>query len=109
MCKPGWLWPLRMPKRCEWAGDDRRRKAEHGGVGTPHPRGASGMVIGSDVGKVGSFSWRSRARRLVGSMTRRRGGSSAHRPSGRDPGTGVTSQRAIGPPNRAGGLMPRRS
>ena len=44
MCKPGWLWPLRMAKRCEWAGDERRRKAEHGGVGTPHSRGASGMV-----------------------------------------------------------------
>ena len=82
---------------------------EHGGVGTPHSRGASGMAIGSGAGEVGSFSWRSRARRLVGSVTRRRGGSSAHRPSGtRDPGTGVTSQRAIGPPSRAGGLMPRR-
>ena len=60
------------------------------------------MVIGSGAGEVGSFSWRSRARRLVGSVTRRRGGSSAHRPSGRDPGTGVTSQRAIGPQNSAG-------
>ena len=82
---------------------------EHGGVGTPHSRGASGIVIGSGAGEVGSFSWRSRARRLVGSVTRRRGGSSAHRPSGRDPETGVTSQRAIGPSNRAGGLMSRRS
>ena len=109
MCKPGWLWPLRMAKRCEWAGDERRQKADHGGVGTPQSRGASGMAIGSGAGEVGSFSWRSRARRLVGSVTRRRGGSSAHRPSGRDPGTGVTSQRAIGPPSRAGGLMPRRS
>ena len=93
MCKPGWLWPLRMAKRCEWAGDERRRqKADHGGVGTPQSRGASGMVIGSGAGEVGPFSWRSRARRLVGSVTRRRGGSSAHRPSGRDPGAGVTSQ-----------------
>ena len=109
MCKPGWLWPLRMARRCEWAGDERRQKAEHGGVGKPHSRGASGMAIGSGAGEVGSFSWRSRARWLVGSVTRRRGGSSAHRPSGRDPGTGVTSQRATGPPSRAGGLMPRRS
>ena len=102
-----------MAKRCEWTGDERRRKAEHGGVGTPHSRGASGMVIGSGAGEVGSFSWRSRSRRLVdSSVTRRRGGSSAHRSSGsgsgRDPGTGATSQRAIGPPIRAGGLMPRR-
>ena len=102
MCKPGWLWPLRMAKRCEWAGDERRRKAEHGGVG-PHSRGASEMAIGSGADEVGSFSWRSRARRLVGSVTRRRGGSAAHRPSGRDPGSGVTSQRAIGPPAELGG------
>ena len=107
VCKPGWLWPLRMAERCEWAGDGRGRKAEHGGVG-PHSRGASGMAFASGAGEVGSFSWRSRARRLVGSVTRRRGGSSAHRPSGRDPGTGVMSQRTIGPPSRAGGLMPRR-
>ena len=81
---------------------------EHGGVGTPHSRGGSGMVTGAGAGEVGSFSWCSRAR-LVGSVTRRRGGSSAHRPSGRDPATGVTSQRAIGLPSRAGGLMPRQS
>ena len=31
VCKPGWLWPLRMATRCEWAGDERTRKAEHGG------------------------------------------------------------------------------
>ena len=72
--------------------------AEHAGVGTPHSRrGAPGtdLVLGVDeVG--GSFSWRSRARRLVGSVTRRRGGSSAHRPSGRDPGTGVMSHVADG-------------
>ena len=103
MCKPGWLWlwPLRMAKRFEWAGDERRQKAEHGGVGTPHSHSASGMAIGSGAGKAGSVSWRSRARRLVGSVARR--------PSGRDLGTGVTSKHAFGPPNRAGGLMPRRS
>ena len=109
MCKPGWLWPLRMAKRCKWAGDERRRKVEHGGVGKPHSRGASGMVIGSGADEVGKFSWRLRARRLVGSVTRRRGGLSAHRPSGKDPGTDATSQCAIGPPNRAGDMMPRRS
>ena len=76
--------------------------AEHGGVGTPHSRGAPGTGLVLGVGEVGSFSWRSRARRLVGSVTRRRGGSSAHQPSGREAGTGVTSQRAIGPPNPAG-------
>ena len=65
-------------KRCEWAGYERRRKAEHGGVGTPHSRDASEMVIGSSADEVGTFYWRSRARRLVGSVTRRRGGSSAH-------------------------------
>ena len=49
--------------------------AEHGGVGTPHSRGAPGTGLLFGVGEVGSFSWRSRARRLVGSVTRRRGGS----------------------------------
>ena len=52
-------------------------------------RGARlGTVLGIGVGEVGSFVWCSRARRLVGSVTRRLGGPSAHRPSGRDPGTG---------------------
>ena len=46
-----------------------RRKAEHGGVGTPHSHGAPGLVLGSGAGEVGTFSWRSRARRLVGSLT----------------------------------------
>ena len=85
MCKPWWLWPLRMAKRCEWAGDERRQKADHGGVGTPQSRGASGMAIGPGAGEVGSFSWRSRARRLVGSVigdsaARRLVGPPAHRP-----------------------------
>ena len=77
---------LRTAQRCEWASDEMRRKAEHGGVGTPHSRGASGLVIAFGTDEVGSFSWRSCAqlRRLVGSATRRRGGSSAHRPSGED-------------------------
>ena len=44
--------------------------ADHGVVGTPQSRGASGMAIGSGVDEVGSFSWRSRARRLVGSVVK---------------------------------------
>ena len=80
MYKPGWLWPLRMAKHCEWAGDERRQKVDHGGVGTPQSRGASGMVIGSGAGEVGSFSWRSRARRLVGSVAL--GGVAARRLTG---------------------------
>ena len=88
---------------CEWAGDERRRKAEHGGVGTQHSRGApgTGTVLGIGVGEVGSFVWCSRARRLVGSATRRLGCPSAHRPSGRDSGTGVTSQNRNSSPQAA--------
>ena len=78
-----------MATRCEWAGDERRRKAKHGGVG-PHSRGASEMTIGSGAEKVGSFSWRSRVfrvfrvRELAGrsssrSAARRRLGDSAAR------------------------------
>ena len=86
---------------CEWAGDDRRRKAEHGGgVGTPHSHGASGMVIGSGAGEVGSVSWRSRARRLVGSVARLRGGSPAHRPSWRDGETPEPESRRRQPRKR---------
>ena len=75
------------PGQCEWPsvvsgratrGGERR----NGGDGTPHSRGASGMVIGSGAGEVGAFSWRARARRLVGSVTWRRGGSLAHRLEG---------------------------
>ena len=52
----------------------------HGGAGTPHSRGAPGMVIGSGADEVGSVSWRSNARRLVGSVTR--GGMAARRLTG---------------------------
>ena len=48
------------------------------------------------------FSWRLRAGRFVGSVTRRRGGPPAHRPSGRGPGCGFASDRAIPPPSQAG-------
>ena len=43
-----------------------------------------------------------RARRFVGSVTRRRGGPPAHRPSGRGPGCGYAPDRAIPPPSQAG-------
>ena len=68
----------------EWAGDERRRKAEHGGIGTPYSRGASGTVIGYGADEVGSFFWRSRAPRFVGSVTRRlhRGDFTARRLTG---------------------------
>ena len=43
-------------------------------------------------------SWRSRARRLVGLVSQRRGGPPAHRPSGRGPGCGFASDRTTPPP-----------
>ena len=115
---PVWLW-LRLQTRValataygqarERASDERRRKGERGGVGTPHSRGASGTVLGTSVDEPGSISWRSRARRLVGLVIRWLGAPSAHRPSGRGPGSGFALERRIAPPSRAGGLMPRRS
>ena len=58
------------------------RGGEHGGVGTPHARGgASGMVLGVGVDEASSISFRLRARRLVGSVTRRRVGPLAHQPT----------------------------
>ena len=82
---PGWLWPLRMAKRVSgWAarGGERQNTAVLG-----HRIHGTRLVVGSGANDVGSFSWRSRARRLGGSVTRRRGGPSGHRPSGRDPET----------------------
>ena len=49
------------------------------------------------------LSWRLRAGRFVGSVTRRRGGPPAHRPSGRGPGCGFASDHAIPTPNPAVG------
>ena len=86
----------------ERASDGRRRKAECGGVGTPHSRGVSGTVLEVSVNELGSISWRSRAWRLVGSVIRRLGGPSALRPSGRRPGSGVALERAIAPLSQAG-------
>jgi len=79
---------------------------EHGSVGTPHSRDAFGKVLGASAGKVGLFSWRLRAGRFVGSVTRRRGGPPAHRPSsGRGPGCGFASDHAIATPSQAGGAF----
>ena len=96
---------------CEWPGivsgrATRGGKRQNTAVSGHRIRGARlERTLCSVWARWASFSWRSRARRLIGSVTRRRGGSPAHRPSGRDPGTGVTSQRAIGPPNPAGSVF----
>ena len=84
----------------EWAtrGDERRNTAAHGhGISLGAFRTA--LVLGVD--EAGSVSWRSRARRLVGSAARRLDGPSAHRPSGRGrgPGSGFAPKCAIGPRN----------
>ena len=98
--KPGWLWPLRMAKRVS---ERATRGGEHGGIGTPHARGASGEVLGVGSEEASSISFCLRARWLVSSLTRRRGGPPALRPSGRGPGYGGASEREIGPPNPVGG------
>ena len=90
---------------CEQESDERRRKSKHGGTGTSHSRTAPGTIRAIGVDKAGLLSWRLRARRFVGSVTRRRGGPPAHRPSGRGPGCGGASCGAIGPPNPAGGAF----
>ena len=66
----------------EWAtrGDERRNTAAHG-HGISLGAGRTALVLGVD--EAGSVSWRSRARRLVGSAARRLDGPSAHQPSGR--------------------------
>ena len=69
-----------MAEHCEWAGDERRRKAEHGGVGTPHSQGAprTDLVLGVDeVGLVFLALARSAARRLGDSAAWRLVGSPA--------------------------------
>ena len=86
----------------ERASDERMRKAERGGVGTPRSRGVSGTVLEVGVNGLGSISWRSRDWRLVGSVIQRLGGPSALRPSDRRPGSGVALERAIAPLSQAG-------
>ena len=78
------------------------RGGEHGGVGTPHARGASGEALGVGSDEASSISFCLRARWLVSSLTRRCGGPPAHLPSGRGPGCGFASDRAIPPPSQAG-------
>jgi hypothetical protein len=79
------------------------RGGEHGGVGTPHARGASGEALGVGSDEASSISFCLRARWLVSSLTRRCGGPPAHLPSGRGPGYGGASEREIGQPNPVGG------
>ena len=67
-----------------------------------HSRTAPGTIRAISVDKAGLFSWRLRARRFVGSVTRRRDGPPANRPSGRGPGCGFASDRAIPPPSQTG-------
>ena len=81
-----WLW-LRLQtwvalvtangQACERASDEKRRKAERGGVGTPHSLGASVIALGVSMNELSSIAWRSRALRLVGSVIRRLGAPSA--------------------------------
>ena len=66
-----------------------------------HSGTAPGTIRAISVDKAGLFSWRVRARRFVCcSVTRRRGGPPARRPSGRGPGCGFASDRAIPPPSQ---------
>ena len=95
----GWLWPLRMAKHMhEWAtsgGAERRNTAayEHA-----ISLGAFRTVLGVGVDEAGSISWRSCTRRLVNLAAQRLVGPSAHRPSGRGPGSGFALERRIAPP-----------
>ena len=80
-----------------------RRGGDHGGVRTPHARGASEEALGVGSDEASSISFCMRARWLVSSLTRRCGGPPAHLPSGRGPGYGGASEREIGQPNPVGG------
>ena len=53
----------------------------------------------------GLVSWRLRARRIAGSVTRRRGGALAHQPSGGGTGYRFASDRAIPLPSQAEGAF----
>ena len=98
--KTGWLWPLRMAKRVSEGatrGGGKRRNTAAYAIGVSLGAFIMGVVVG--MGEAGLVSWRSCAQRLVGSAARRLGGSSAHWPSGRGPGSAFAPRRAIGPPN----------
>ena len=78
--KPGWLWlwPLRMAKRASkraTRGGDRQSTEAPPAPGHRIRRTVPGTI------KTGLFSWRLWARQFAGSVTRRRGGPPAHRPS----------------------------
>ena len=92
----------RVSKRAARGGERQSFKAKHGGTGTSHSRTAPGTIRAISVNKVGLFSWRLRARRVVGSGTRRRGGAPAHRPSGGGPGYGFGPDREIPSSSQAG-------
>ena len=51
----------------EMASDERRRKAERAGVGTPHSRDVSGTIFGVSANELGSIPG---ARALGGSSAR---------------------------------------
>ena len=68
-----------------------------------HSRTAPGTIRAISVDKAGLFSWRLWAQRFVCSVTRRRGGPPAHRPSSRGPGCGFASDRVNPQPSQAGG------
>ena len=105
--RPGWFWPLRMAKRVSKRATrgGERQSAEHGGTGALHSRTAPGTIRAISVDKAGLFFWRLWARRFVCSVTRRRGGPPAHRPSGRAPECGFASDRSIPLPSQAGGAF----
>ena len=76
----------------EWVGDEKRQKAEHGGVWTWHfAAGVFRMALGVGVDEAGARFSGERARRLVSNAARRLGGLSKLTGSvtemhGRDPG-----------------------
>ena len=69
---------IQMAKRVS---ERATRGGDHGRVGTPHARGAFEIALGVGVDEASSISFRLRARRLVGSVTRRRGGPAAGSPA----------------------------
>ena len=81
--KPGWLWPLRMAnrrlsKRATRGGERQSTEAPGHRIRAPRPERSVRSVRTRRTCFL--FSWRLRARRFVGSVTRRRVGPPAHRP-----------------------------
>ena len=95
---------------CKWASTrvSGRREEAKGGTRRRWDTAFTWCVwetLGASADKASLFSWRLRAGRFVGSVTWRRGGPPAHRPSGRGPGCGFTSDHAIPTPSQAGGAF----